>query len=99
MDRFRSEIVAYGALTGALNWYRALPLSLIEPTGPVRVPTTLVWSTRDAALGRAQAQLTGDYVRAPYELVELDGVSHWIPEEKPAELAAAILCRARPATA
>lgn len=93
LDRYRREVVDAGALTGGLNWYRALPLSLARPLAPVEVPTTLVWSTRDGALGRQQAELTVHYVHAPYELVVLDGVSHWIPDERPEELAQIILRR------
>lgn len=94
--RFREEIVADGALTTALNWYRALPLNDPRRTGAVvRVPTTMVWSTDDVALGRWGAEHTEDYVDAPYRLVVLDGVSHWIPTEEPQALADAILDRVR----
>ena len=48
------------------------------------VPTTYVWSTGDVALGRAAAERTGTHVRAGYRFVVLDGVSHWIPETRPA---------------
>lgn len=96
--RYRSEIVEDGALTGGLNWYRALPLSLRDPRPATVVPTTLVWSTRDAALGRAQAEHTSEFVTGPYEFVVLEGVSHWIPDERPQELAAAIIDRVRSVT-
>ena len=33
----------------------------------------------DFALGRRQAELSESYVEAPYEFLELPGVSHWIP--------------------
>ena len=33
------------------------------------------------------------YVRAPFRFVELRGVSHWIPDEAPDQLAAEILAR------
>lgn len=81
-----------GALTGALNWYRAMTRDFgdIEPTV---VPTTYVWSTGDSALGRAGADRCGEFVNAPYEFVVLEGGSHWIPEERPTELAEAILRR------
>lgn len=79
-----------GALTAALNWYRAMSRDINE-LGPVTVPTTYVWSTGDAALGRAGAERCGDHVAAPYRFVQLDGVSHWIPEEAPDSLAAAVL--------
>jgi pimeloyl-ACP methyl ester carboxylesterase len=91
--RFRREIVEYGALPGALGWYRALPFSAVSPTGPVRVPTTHVWSDRDAALARRGAELTADHVQAPYELRVLHGVSHWIPTRAPEALAEIVLAR------
>jgi pimeloyl-ACP methyl ester carboxylesterase len=80
------------ALTGPLNWYRAMPFGdLRAPRGPVRVPTLLVWSDGDVAVGRAAVDTCGKYVRAPYRLEVLNGVSHWIPDEAPAELAALLL--------
>lgn len=92
---YHREIVAEGALTTALTWYRAIPLAARDQVGDVRVPTTFVWSDADTAIGRRAATLTGDYVTGDYEFVELPGVSHWIPEERPEELAAVILSRVR----
>ncbi len=91
--RFREEILDFGALPGALGWYRALPFSGAATPGPVRVPTTHVWSDGDVALARRGAELTVDHVRAPYRLRVLHGVSHWVPTQAPAELADAILDR------
>lgn len=92
--RVQRDIVEYGALPGALGYYRALPLSRSGLLGKrVTVPTTLVWSDGDVALGRAGVDLAGDYVDADYELVVLAGVSHWIPEHAPDALAEAILER------
>jgi pimeloyl-ACP methyl ester carboxylesterase len=79
-DRYVARMLEPGALTAALNWYRALPLSLREPVGTVRVPTLHVWSTGDAFLGRAATEATADHVDAPYRLEVLEGVPHWIPE-------------------
>ena len=90
---YRREIVADGALTTALNWYRAIPLSAKDEVPAVAVPTTLVWSDGDLVLGQHGAALTREYVTGDYEFVELSGVSHWIPQERPEELAAAILSR------
>jgi pimeloyl-ACP methyl ester carboxylesterase len=92
-ERFREEIVEYGALPGALGWYRALPWSRRTPSPRVRVPTTHVWSTGDTALARRGADLTAPYVRAPYELVVLEDVTHWIPTQAPDRLAEIILRR------
>ncbi|MGA3527405.1 alpha/beta fold hydrolase [Melissospora conviva] len=81
---------APGALTAGLNWYRAITPATYGDVGPVTVPTTYVWSTRDAALGGTAAHACAHYVTGDYRFVELPGVSHWIPDEAPAPLAAAI---------
>lgn len=94
VSRYCREVVESGALRTALHWYRALPFA--DPRWartPVTVPTTLVWSDGDVALGRCGAELTSRFVSGDYSFVELPDVSHWIPEEAPAELAAAALQR------
>jgi pimeloyl-ACP methyl ester carboxylesterase len=95
LERYRREIVEDGALAGGLGWYRALPLS---GSGGLRsrvtVPTTMVWSDGDTAIGRAAARGAKSYVDGPYAFVELAGTSHWVPEEAPEALAQAILHRA-----
>ncbi len=93
IDRVRNEIVADGALRGGLNWYRGLPLTPPNYLGRVSVPTTMVWSDNDAALGVRQASDSERFVQAPFDFVRIDGASHWIPEERPRELAEAILAR------
>lgn len=98
--RFRAEIVEDGALTGGLNWYRAMPLE--DPRllrKPVTVPTTMVWSDGDAAVGRWGPEHTGALVEAPFRFVALEGVSHWIPTHAPDRLAEAILDRVGSASA
>lgn len=94
---YRVEIVDGGALTGGLNWYRAIPFALRDEVPDVSVPTTFIWSDGDRALGRRMAELTEEHVDGPYELIEFTGASHWIPEERPADLAEAIISRARSA--
>ena len=80
VDRYVARMLEPGALTAALNWYRALPFGLREPVGTIRVPTLHVWSTGDAFLGRVATEATAAHVDAPYRLEVLDGVPHWIPE-------------------
>lgn len=81
-----------GALTAALNYYRAMRADL-SALPPVTVPTTFVWSAGDLALGREGAERCGDYVKADYRFVELGDQTHWIPDEAPQPLAQAILDR------
>ena len=40
----------------------------------------LIWSTEDPALGRAQAEDSARYMAAPFRLVVVNGVDHWLPE-------------------
>ncbi len=81
-----------GALTSALNWYRAMHADL-SSLPSVTVPTTYVWSDDDMAIGRVPAEQCGEFVDADYQFVELNGISHWIPEQAPEALAAAIIAR------
>ena len=93
VERFRSEIVDDGALHGGVNWYRGLPFGAGSPNRPVSAPTTMVWSDGDHFLGESQAVESQRYVDGDFEFRRLDGASHWIPEERPTELAEAILAR------
>lgn len=93
LARFRAEILDYGALPGALGWYRAMPFMLARPAATVSVPTTMVWSTRDGAIDRLGVDLTPAYCTGPYTYLELKGVTHWIPTRAPEAAAEAILDR------
>ena len=80
-----------GAMTAALNWYRALDRDVVESMGPITTPTLYAWSTDDVALGRVAAEETAQYVDGPYRFEVLEGISHWIPEQAPDELSALLL--------
>jgi len=80
-----------GALTAALNWYRALSLESFGAMGPISVPTLYVWSDQDPAIGREAAEGTAAHVEGPYRFEELAGVSHWIPEAAPDQLSRLLL--------
>ena len=55
------------------------------------VPTLYVWSTNDPALGRTAAELTTRRVDGPYDFVVLEGISHWIPETVPDQVAELVI--------
>jgi pimeloyl-ACP methyl ester carboxylesterase len=90
---FVKALTEPGALTAALNWYRATSFEdeMMRDLGPVSVPTMYVWSTDDIALGREAAEATGNYVSGPYRFEVLEGVSHWIPEAAPEQLSGLLL--------
>lgn len=76
-----------GALTAAINWYRAIPLSDLRARNQkISVPTMYVWSDRDTALLPKAAHDTARYVGGEYRFEILPGVSHWIPDEQPGKL-------------
>jgi pimeloyl-ACP methyl ester carboxylesterase len=89
IDAYVERFSEPGALTAALNWYRAMR----RPTnsGPITTPTLYVWSTRDAFIGETAARGVAQYVTGPYRLEVLDGVSHWISEEAPERLSRLLL--------
>ena len=96
VDEYYRVLSQPGAMTGALNWYRANDLSSAAASGglalpPVTVPTMYVWSTDDQALGREAAEATAAWVTGPYRFEVLEGVSHWVPEEVPDALNALLL--------
>jgi pimeloyl-ACP methyl ester carboxylesterase len=81
-----------GALTAALNWYRAMPFSGGRRVAKkITVPTLYVWSDNDTALLDKAAKASGRYVSADYRFETLRGVSHWIPEERPDTVAELLL--------
>jgi pimeloyl-ACP methyl ester carboxylesterase len=82
-----------GALTAAINWYRAIPLSNLRATTnqKISVPTLYVYSDQDTALMPKAAHNTARYVSGEYRFEILPEVSHWIPDEQPDRLADLLL--------
>lgn len=91
-ERDGRAMVETGALTGALNWYRALPLTPpSRGAGRVRVPTMMIWSDGDTAIQEPGVRDCADYVTGEYRLEILRGVTHWIPDECPDRAAELLL--------
>jgi pimeloyl-ACP methyl ester carboxylesterase len=89
-ERYARRLLQTGeALDGAINWYRAFPLtpSLSLATPSVSTPTMYIWSSGDSVVSRAGADHTSRYVTGPYDFRIMENVSHWIPEEAPRALA------------
>ena len=91
-----------GALTAMLNWYRAakvvvpppgvtvpLPDILLRAFPKVRVPTLVVWGTKDTAL--LPLQLDGlDALVEDLEIVRVAEAGHFAPWEAPGAVADAL---------
>ncbi|HEX8283027.1 MAG TPA: alpha/beta hydrolase [Pyrinomonadaceae bacterium] len=89
-----------GALTAAVNYYRANFRSLlgrrfkgteISRQERVRVPTLFVYGERDFAIVPETVAGVADYVDAPYTELRLARNNHWVQQEAPAEVNAALL--------
>ena len=72
-----------GALTSALNWYRAMPLAPTQAPSQdpvVTRPSLFIWGNRDRAVARASVEAQRAYIKGPFQEIELDA-GHWIMEE------------------
>ncbi|MFD1507146.1 alpha/beta fold hydrolase [Georgenia yuyongxinii] len=94
--RYARRMREPGALTGALNWYRAIPFYATALPGRVRVPVTYVFGEHDFALSRSAAEGSAALVDGDYRFVALDA-GHWLPETRPDEVARAVVDRVRSA--
>ncbi|OZM72032.1 alpha/beta hydrolase [Amycolatopsis antarctica] len=89
VEEYVRRLTEPGALTAALNWYRAgRPGGKI---GTVEVPTMYVWSSEDVAFGSTAALATENWVTGPYRFHLIEDVTHWVPEEVPEVLTAMVL--------
>lgn len=85
LDVYAEAAQRPGALTGMINYYRALlrhGRSVDLGDSRVDVPTLMVWGEEDAALGIGCTIGTEQWVR-PFELHRLPEVSHWVQQEAP----------------
>ncbi|WP_327743399.1 alpha/beta hydrolase [Streptomyces europaeiscabiei] len=81
VDAYVRRLSEPGALSAALNYYRAdRPDAAVEK---IDVPTLYVWGTEDVALGPTAAHATKNWVSGPFSFHALQGISHWVPDEAP----------------
>ena len=97
-DEVRAQYrsVWQAGLTGPLNFYRASPLRPGPEVAKVVIPrellevhlrTLVLWGTGDIALPPALLDGLADYV-PQMQLERIDGATHWIIHEQPAQVAA-----------
>ncbi|MFC9688452.1 alpha/beta fold hydrolase [Kribbella sp. NPDC056951] len=68
-----------GALTAALNWYRANDFTGYEQK--ITIPTLFIASTKDPAVAPSGVHATKNWVTGHYRLEILAGIGHNIPTE------------------
>ncbi len=88
MDTWLRNLGRPGALTAALNWYRAnVGVETWTREGwvlpRVTVPTLGVWSSGDAYLTETQMVTSAQYVDAAWDYHRVEGASHWLMLDRP----------------
>jgi pimeloyl-ACP methyl ester carboxylesterase len=90
-EKWIADLSRPGALTAALNWYRANSgperwLSEPPPLPKVPAPTLGIWSSGDAYLTEAQMLGSHQSVSGPWRYERVEGASHWLQLDRPDEL-------------
>jgi pimeloyl-ACP methyl ester carboxylesterase len=89
VERYVTDLGRPGALTAALNWYRAnIPLEVLVPAQWTQLPavasdTLGVWSSGDVYCLEPQVAGSGDFVTGRWRYERIDDVDHWIPLSAP----------------
>ena len=82
-----------GALTAALNWYRAMASSSNDGGNTeqhINTPTLFIWGSEDVAVARSGVLAQEKYMKGDYAVVELK-TSHWLLADAPDATIAAVL--------
>jgi pimeloyl-ACP methyl ester carboxylesterase len=96
MDQIAIDLARPGALTAALNWYRANvhPRTWIEPPlvfPQVQAPTMGVWSSGDFALDERGMTGSQQYVDGSWRYERVEGPGHWMQLEAPDQITALLV--------
>jgi pimeloyl-ACP methyl ester carboxylesterase len=103
IERYVADLDRPGALTAALNYYRAniSPAAVAgrpgPPLPPVTCPVLGVWSDGDIACGEPQMLASEKHVTGPWRYHRIAGAGHWIPLDAPEELNEVLLDHLGPA--
>jgi len=86
LTQYRAAWSQPGAVTGMINWYRALFRTRARfPDKTVRVPTRILWGERDAFLLAEMAHESLGYCMNA-ELFTFANATHWLQHEEPARV-------------
>jgi pimeloyl-ACP methyl ester carboxylesterase len=96
MDQVVVDLARPGALTAALNWYRANvhPRTWIEPRRPfphIAAPTMGVWSSGDLFLDELGMTGSQRYLDGSWRYERIEGAGHWMQLEAPDQVSALLV--------
>jgi pimeloyl-ACP methyl ester carboxylesterase len=88
LQKWIGDLSRPGALTAALNWYRAnvnpKDMAAESPVlPPVQAPTLGIWSTGDAYLTEEPMTRSGQYVDGGWRYERVEEASHWMQLDQP----------------
>ncbi len=89
LRQFRAALEKPGALTAAINYYRATfrnisALRELERSAPkIGAPTLLIWAENDVALGKELTYGMEPLFSGPFRIEYVPQCSHWVNEEQP----------------
>jgi len=93
LQAYRDNALQPGAMTAMINYYRANALALNEAgrtlARRIETPTLLIWGEKDPFLGVELTELNAPYVD-DLTVRRLPGVSHWVQQEAPDQVNAAM---------
>lgn len=94
LDHYIAEFSRTG-FTGGLNWYRNFDRNWeITPElagAKISVPCLFIGGTADPVLSFMRADRAAEVISGPYHQVMLEGAGHWLQQERPDEVNAALL--------
>lgn len=97
LDVFTAEFERQGTFRHAINWYRCIDLNseLLAPFAGLRVeqPALFIGAEHDAILGQTREGVaaTKEWVPNLREPVWIDDCGHWLQQEEPEQVNAALL--------
>lgn len=98
IEAFKEAAAKPGALTGGINYYRAAfrhsmrsPRAALSTRAKVRCPTLVIWAEEDRALGKELTYDIHQEVEGPLQIRYIPRCSHWVQQERPAEVNSLIL--------
>ncbi|GAA6620401.1 alpha/beta fold hydrolase [Scytonema sp. NUACC26] len=96
ISKWLKDLQRPGALTAALNWYRAnvAPEQWLQEKGllpNVQASVLGVWSSRDAYLTEAQMLLSAQHVSGAWNYERIEGASHWMQLDQPEKVNSLLL--------
>ena len=110
VELYKQALRQPGALTAALNYYRANVFRLMgckpkreesvndassitarEKDNRIRVPTLFIFAEQDMAILPQTVKGMANFIKAPYRELRIPDCSHWVQNEAPDEVNAALV--------